>query len=208
MTRICRWMAVLLLVGGILAWNAIPVHAAGSGRGGGGGGGKGGGGGGSRGGGGSSSRAGTSGGGSKFSLGSGRTPTKTPSSQGRFDALKNRVSSQYGIPRPFQDHHLIPWSLRDHSAVTKGGVKIGSRKNLIMLPTDDRITDPKVGGNRTIHKGGHSTQRMKEALDRIDRIGVRKGWNRDMYEKALDRLQFRERLGLKTGQIRLNKNHR
>jgi hypothetical protein len=153
-------------------------------------------------------RAGGGRAGGKMSSGLGRTPIKTPSSQGRFNSLKSRVGSQFGVQRPYQEHHMIPYSLKEHPAVTKSGLNINSRQNVIVLPTDRRITAKEVGGTRSVHRGGHSTQRMKQTLDRIDRIGTKRGWDRETYREALDRVLFRERQGLRSGETPLNKNQR
>jgi uncharacterized protein RhaS with RHS repeats len=103
----------------------------------------------------------------------------------------------------FQKHHIVPQQLADHPAFKASGMNIHSTKNIIYLPTHAE-NHP----TRTIHRGSHPgyTTEVRNGLNEIELVGRQQGWNQTQYQSAVNDLISDNRQGLRTGEIRLNKN--
>lgn len=152
------------------------------------------------------------------------------SAKGRKSHFKNNPD------RPaFQDHHLIPHTHEKHHVIgmaAKAGFHINSRANKMLLPTTSRLKKADyrrtvtknlpVGKaparwqqnlSRSVHNGydrfhKSRNEQWKRKLDKVASLGKRKGWRPKQYMAAVERMVARERQGLRSEQIQVNRDTR
>ncbi|MGE8046206.1 AHH domain-containing protein [Pseudomonas alabamensis] len=61
---------------------------------------------------------------------------------------------------------------------------------------------------RTVHRGSHPSYnaQVRNSLRKIELRGLEHGWTKDQYRSAVNDLITENRQGLRSGQIKLNKN--
>jgi hypothetical protein len=109
-----------------------------------------------------------------------------------------------------QEHHIIPQSLGDHELFELSGLDIQSRANKIFLPGEKNKLFYGESG-RSPHWGRHDGKvfaRFTKKMTNIVKEGKLEGWSQEQFLQAQGKIIFDERILLRTGQRRLNKNHR
>ncbi|MDS1772060.1 AHH domain-containing protein [Vibrio vulnificus] len=96
-----------------------------------------------------------------------------------------------------QNHHVIPRSFKNHSALKSADFDIDSTSNLIYLPKDRT-----VHATRSIHNGWNKdhaqyNQDIMAELDEISAIGKEEGWNQQQYNDAVNDLRRDTRQNLR-----------
>ncbi|HAS6385877.1 TPA: AHH domain-containing protein [Vibrio vulnificus] len=97
----------------------------------------------------------------------------------------------------YQNHHVIPRSLKNHSALKSADFDIDSTSNLIHLPKDRT-----VHATRSIHNGWNKdhaqyNRDIRAELDEISAIGKEEGWNQQQYNDAVNDLRRDTRQNLR-----------
>ena len=114
------------------------------------------------------------------------------------DRFPNWMSTQQG----YQRQHIIPYSLRNHSAFVRSGMNINGANNMMYLPVAKGIDpNPNLGLHKNWTKE-HAiyNKEVEFELDAIERKAVAEQWDYRRTQSEILNLQKSRRSGFKTGQ--------
>jgi hypothetical protein len=134
---------------------------------------------------------------------------KAVASQGKKLSILRDSNNRVKAVKYTQRHHILHQKLGNHELFSKAGMDVEHALNRMILPT-------KKGAGlsttkRSIHEGRHlkKVERyLERKMDDAAREGFQNNWDQTQYKKALKRIIREERALLKTGERKLNKNHR
>nr|WP_237397877.1 RHS repeat-associated core domain-containing protein [Gilliamella sp. Lep-s21] len=116
----------------------------------------------------------------------------------------DRFPSWMQTKQGYQRHHIIPYSLRNHSLFQKSGLDINSATNMKYLPVTKGI-DPNP--NKSLHKGYNSEHAdyndiIAKRLDALERVATREKWSQTRIQTEIHNLQHRTRTELNSGKLK------
>ena len=116
----------------------------------------------------------------------------------------DRFPSWMPTKQGYQRHHIIPYSLRNHTLFQKSGLDINNATNMKYLPVAEGI-DPNP--NKSLHKGFNSVHAdyndiMGKRLDALERVATKEKWSPTRIQTEIHNLQHRTRAELDSGKLK------
>ncbi len=116
----------------------------------------------------------------------------------------DRFPSWMNTRRGYQRHHILPYSLRNHSLFQKSEMDINASRNMIYLPVADGINP---NPNKSLHRGWNSVHAdynnaLIQQLDDLEALATAENWDKNRIQSEIVQLQQQSRTGLNDGSIK------